>query len=186
MTREKLKFQPAIDRSIAYKLIKSPPRFSSPSYLSDEKLRSEITAVCHSFAPGRFTGMCLVMAQQSLHYIKARLNCNAWIELGWLSDISMPGSFFWKMDADELCNTISRGQVAIGEFHAWIALDSGEIIDPVVYPTLAELFPRKFSRGSGRCNFLMPEGRPYKVTPGLPLLQYNTQAFWNPEAAIER
>lgn len=116
-----------------------------------------------------------MIAQRCVQYVKTRLECEAWIAFGWLSDVAL-GKDFWKMDPDELCRLVASRTIGLAEFHAWVVLDSGEVIDPVVYPTLAENF-RKFAVGAGQCNFLMKNGEPYKVIPGLPLLQYHTQAF---------
>lgn len=167
----------AISRTLAHGLMAEPPNFGAKPRLASEQLRSEIAATCLSFARGKSTGLCLMIAQACVDYITDRLECEAWVAVGWLSDLGKDGSFFWMMDPDELCQGLAAGNVGFGEFHAWVVLDSGEIIDPVVFPTLAENF-RQFSRGSGRCLFALPNGRPYKVTPGLPLLQYHPQAFF--------
>lgn len=174
--QNRIEFEQAIARSLSFQLIKSPPRICAPLRLAGELLRSELGTACISMAPGRSTGFCQIIASSCFEYIKDRLDCDAWIVFGWLSDYSRPGSFFWRMNADDLCRGLTKGGMGVAEFHAWIMLDSGETIDPVVYPTLAENF-QKFARGAGRCHFLRPEGRPYKVIPGLPLLQYHPQAF---------
>lgn len=167
----------AIARSITHELINEPPVFRASPYLAVERVRSELAETCLALAPGKSSGLCLMIAQGCLLEIIERLDCKAWIGLGWLSDIALEkGNFVWKMDSEELCKMASSGVVSSGEFHAWVVLDSGEIIDPVVYPTLAEINARRFSRGAGRCNFLMPNGRPYKVTPKLPIFQYHYQA----------
>ena len=166
----------AVARSMSYRLVVSPPRFLAPPRLASERVRAEIEAKCGSIAPGRSTGLCQLIATSCIPHIKDRLECEAWVAFGWLSDHAIPGSYFWRMDADDLCRGLTTGSMGVAEFHAWIVLDSGEIIDPVVYPTLAENYKR-FSHGSGRCNLLLPDGHPYSPIAGLPLLQYHPQAF---------
>lgn len=166
----------AVNRSLLFGLIPSAPELGARPRLASERLRVEVAEICLSMAPGRFTGLCQLIATLCIGYVKKRLQCNAWIVFGWLSDHSKPGSYFWKMDPDDLCRALTTGCVGSAEFHAWIMLDSGEIIDPVVYPTMAEIF-KDFPHGAGQCHFLLPEGRPYNAIYGLPPLQYHPQAI---------
>lgn len=171
----KHEFDKAVERSISYGLINAAPDICAEPRLKSESLRSEIAAICLSVGPGRSTGLCQVIVMSCIEQIKERLVCDAWVVFGWLSDIAKPGSYFWKMDPSILCDGLSKGCLGVAEFHAWVMLDSGEIVDPVVYPALAENF-KQFARGAGRCNILHPHGRAYKAIAGLPLLQYHPMA----------
>ena len=165
----------AIERSIRYNLIKSQPGTERPPHLESEAARSDVSKISLPSLNAPVTGLCQIIVSGCIEQIKDRLGCNAWMIFGWLSDMEKPGSFFWRMDPDELCKGLSKGWIGIAEIHAWIMLDSGEIIDPVVYPTLAENF-KQFAHGSGRCNILSAEGRPYQPMIGLPFLQYHPLA----------
>ncbi len=77
--------------------------------------------------------------------------------------------------SDNLPISLPKGWLGVAEFHVWVMLDSGEVIDPVVFHALAENFKR-FSCGAGKLNILCPEGRPYKTTHGLPQFQYHPLA----------
>lgn len=165
----------AIDRALAHKLISAVPTLKQDGLLADEGLRKELGATCQSFVPTNPVGLCLLVAQQCVTYISERLDCKAWVALGYMSDLATGGTF-WKMDPEELCQMIASGQIGTKEFHAWVLLETGEIIDPIVFPTLA-VVNKKYSRGAGRTNFVMNTGRTYKVIPGLPLQQYHPQVI---------
>lgn len=167
----------AIERGIKYGLLHSSIDFQKPICLEREEIQAEISMIIESTWGGPFTGLCQVIVFGCIEKIKKRLDCNAWPTFGWVTDISRGD--FWKMDADELCRGLANGCIRHAEFHAWITLDSGEVIDPVIYPTLAELFPNRFGQGRGRINMHKPTGYPYKLTPGLPIVQYRPSVFGN-------
>lgn len=169
-------FLSAVERSISYGLIATTPRICAPPRLASEAARSGVAAICSSSWVGSRTGLCQLIASLCAEQIKEYLGCDAWMAYGWLSDIAKPGTSFWKMNPDDLCKGLARAWIGHAEFHAWVMLDSGEIIDPVVYPTLSENF-KHFSHAAGHCNILSPDGRPYKVIPGLPLFQYHLLAI---------
>ena len=169
----------AFERAKSFNLIEQAPVLQQTGILADEDLRKELGAVCQSYLPGSPVGMCLLVAQSCIQYVTERLDRQAWIVVGYLEDTAL-NKKFWISDPDEVCRVMRDGKMGIMEvmeFHAWVMLDTGEIIDPVVFPTLAEMFPKKFPRGKGRTNFVMNTGRPYKVVPGLPLLQYHPQGI---------
>lgn len=174
MTRQEI--QQAITRGINFNLLGGPCAFDKPVYLARECERVEVAQIFHDAWGGMpVAGFCQVIIDDCIQNIKAYLRCNAWRTFGWVTDTARGD--FWKMDPDELCRRLARGWIGLGEFHTWITLDSGELIDPVIYPTLSELFPRRFSKGKSLCNFHLPNGGAYKTTPGLPLFQYHPSVF---------
>lgn len=166
----------AAARSVHYGLIDAAPVINKPAALKSESARAAISGLIRSQWAGPATGCCVIVAQACIDPIKEMLGRDAWIVLGWLTDIAKPGVCIWRMDPDELCRGISRGWLGQAEVHAWIMLDSGEIIDPVGYQTLAELFPN-FVQGRGQVNFLNAQGLPYKVIPGMPFWRYHPSAI---------
>lgn len=173
----------AFERAKSFSLIEQAPVLQQTGILADEELRKELGAVCQSHLPASPVGMCLLVAQSCIQYVTERLDRQAWIVVGFLEDTAT-NKKFWVSDPDEVCRAMSAGKMGameVMEFHAWVMLDTGEIIDPVVFPTLAALF-KQFPRGKGRTNFVSNTGRPYKVIPGLPLLQYHPQGALSVDA----
>lgn len=105
----KIEFEEAVGRSISYGLIASPPNICSAPHLGTASVRSEISAICLSVGFERSTGLCQIIVSACIEQIKQRLGCNAWMVFGWLSDIAKPGSYFWKMDPNALCEGLLKG-----------------------------------------------------------------------------
>ena len=166
----------AIERGLAHGLLRSAISFQGAPLLTSTHIRDVISKEIETAWDGPWTGLCQVIVQSCIGAVEDHFSRKAWPTFGWVTDVDRGD--IWKMDADKLCNGLKNGGLGFAaEFHSWITLDTGEIIDPTVFRTLAELYPNKFGRGKGVTNMLDQFGRQYKQTPGLPIFQYHPSVF---------
>lgn len=166
----------AVERGIKYGLLRSSIEPMGMPRISDKHVQSDLAEIIGSTWIGPHTGFCQIVVIGCIEEVKDYLRCDAWPTFGWVTDINKQCDF-WKMDPDELCKGLTSGTMTKAEFHAWITLDTGEVIDPVIYPTLSELFPDKFRTGKGKVNMHAPEGHQYADFADLPKVQYRPSVF---------
>lgn len=141
-------------------------------------------------------GMCLVLAARILPLIKQQFACDAWVTFGWLYDTTRQKALWRNEGLDAVAHIQQALQLPPmerlvasaklqGMYHAWVTLDTGEAIDPSVFPTCAAAAPQRFAKGKREYSLLDANGQPYRKHTGLPKFQFHPEMLLDEYTASE-
>jgi hypothetical protein len=115
---------------------------TSVRHLNDPTFFTKLGPYLKIDDPQELVAQCNVVSQVVCEAIKQAIGCNAYLTIG---DVSSYGKPYFNMDKAYVTDLISGGKQSLYpqkyHHHAWITLDSMEIIDFTISTSLAMISP---------------------------------------------